>query len=38
LGRVVIDKIRLRVEKDQKIVSIVFDKRVNEESILRLVS
>ena len=38
MGRVVIDKIRLRVEKDQKIVSIVFDKRVNEESILRLVS
>jgi hypothetical protein len=38
LGRVMIDKIKLRVEKNQKIVLIVFDKRVNEESILRLVN
>ncbi|MEO3992788.1 MAG: hypothetical protein QN229_00500 [Desulfurococcaceae archaeon TW002] len=38
LGRVIVDKIRLRVENNQKIVTIVFDKRVNPEYILRLVS
>lgn len=38
LGRVVVDKIKLRVENNQRIVTIVFDKRVNQEHILKLVS
>lgn len=37
LGKVIVDKIKLRVENNQKIVAIVFDKRVNPEHILRLV-
>lgn len=31
LGKVIVDKIRLRVESGQKIVSIVFDKKINQE-------
>lgn len=38
LGRVVVDKIKLRVENNQRMVTIVFDKRVNQERILKLVS
>ncbi len=37
LGKVIVDKIKLRVENNQKIVAVVFDKRVNPERILRLV-
>lgn len=37
-GRVVVDKIKLRVENNQRIVAVVFDKRVNQELILKLVS
>lgn len=37
LGRVIVDKIKLRIENNQKIVAVVFDKRVNPEHILRLV-
>ncbi|MEM0024953.1 MAG: hypothetical protein QW036_03535 [Zestosphaera sp.] len=38
LGKVIVDKIKLRVENNQKIVTVVFDKRVNQEYILKLMS
>jgi len=38
LGRVIVDKIKLKVESGQKIASVIFDKRVNQDLILGLLT
>lgn len=37
LGRVIVDKIKLKVEGGQKIASVIFDKRIDQDLILKLV-